>query len=490
MLRQFSTRRIVTFFLIDWAGTLFLLGLAGPFNNVLRHVYAEGTAAFGTGAMVSSGHLVPAPVALYVAVIWPLLLSAFSVYDGRRCGTLCAELKNIVLAICFSTMTLAGVLYLTYRETPRTLIALFFVLDMVLLTATRVALWFYRRSQSSNAHEHRQGVLVVGAGQVGQKVVKQLRKHDWANIDLIGYADDDPKKQGSSFDGLPVVGTLDQLPAIVSTWHIHAAVVALPLCAHERLVQTCKALQALRVRVYVIPDLFALSFPGAALDGFAGIPVIDLGQRGLSGLPRIMKRVVDIAGAFLAIVLASPLLLVIAVLIKLDSPGPILYKQERLGEGGRPFRMLKFRSMLADNDPALHRAHVTRLIRENTGADALNGCVKLAADPRVTRVGQFIRKTSLDELPQFFNVLRGEMSLVGPRPPIPYEVDLYQDWHKRRLETMPGITGLWQVKGRNRVSFDEMVRMDLDYIEHQSLWLDLKLLIETPLAVVLGKGAG
>ncbi len=156
--------------------------------------------------------------------------------------------------------------------------------------------------------------------------------------------------------------------------------------------------------------------------------------------------------------------------------------------------MYKFRSMRVNSDIGLHREHITRLIRENLSVDdvAENGQndLKMADDPRITRMGRIIRKTSLDELPQLFNVLRGEMSLVGPRPPIPYEVELYSDWHKRRLEAIPGITGLWQVKGRNRVSFDEMVRMDLEYIGNQSLWTDIQLLLETPLAIIGGRGAG
>ena len=212
------------------------------------------------------------------------------------------------------------------------------------------------------------------------------------------------------------------------------------------------------------------------------------------GWRRFSKRAFDTVVAAVGLVLISPLLAVIAVLIRFGSPGPVIFRQRRIGENGRPFTMFKFRSMRADADPQLHQAYVTRLIQQNLGpADlAAEGAksLKLAADPRVTRVGAFLRQTSLDELPQLFNVLRGEMSLVGPRPHIAYEVELYQAWHKRRLTAPPGITGLWQVRGRNRVSFEEMVRMDLEYIDRQSLWLDLQLLAQTTLAVIAGRGAG
>jgi exopolysaccharide biosynthesis polyprenyl glycosylphosphotransferase len=271
-------------------------------------------------------------------------------------------------------------------------------------------------------------------------------------------------------------------------------VVALPPRAHEELIAICHSLQNLGVAVNVVPDLFALSFPNASLDGFGGIPVIHLGQAGVYGWQHASKRVFDVLIVIIGLLFLWPLLGIIALLIRLDSKGPILYRQVRIGEHGRLFTMLKFRSMQVNADTTIHQTHVTRLIVENLTPEQLNvgknGSLKLDNDPRITRVGRIIRKTSLDELPQLINVLRGEMSLVGPRPPLPYELDVYQEWHKRRLNVQPGITGLWQVKGRNRVSFDEMVRMDIEYIQHQSLWLDFKILLQTPWAAIHTRGAG
>jgi exopolysaccharide biosynthesis polyprenyl glycosylphosphotransferase len=243
-----------------------------------------------------------------------------------------------------------------------------------------------------------------------------------------------------------------------------------------------------------VPDLFALSFPNASLDGFGGIPVIHLGRAGIYGWQRASKRAFDVIIVILGLLFIWPLLGLIALLIRINSKGPVFYRQVRIGEHGRIFTMLKFRSMQVNADPAIHQAYVTRLIVENLSPEQVdggkNGSLKLDNDSRITRVGRIIRKTSLDELPQLFNVLRGEMSLVGPRPPLLYEMDVYQEWHKRRLDVLPGITGLWQVKGRNRVSFDEMVRMDLEYIQHQSLWLDFKIILQTPWAAIHTRGAG
>ncbi|GAC1364662.1 MAG: hypothetical protein NVSMB42_24490 [Herpetosiphon sp.] len=200
------------------------------------------------------------------------------------------------------------------------------------------------------------------------------------------------------------------------------------------------------------------------------------------------KRFADIMLAFSLIVLFGLVMLLVAMLVKMTSSGPILYRQTRVGRRGQLFQMLKFRSMRTGNNSDAHRAHVQRLIRENTSAGTTS--LKLTNDPRITAVGKYIRKLSLDELPQLFNVLRGDMSLVGPRPPLPYEYELYSPLHKQRLQVAPGITGLWQVTGRNRVSFEEMVALDLTYIAAMSLWLDLKIMLLTPIEMLWSRGGG
>ena len=207
-----------------------------------------------------------------------------------------------------------------------------------------------------------------------------------------------------------------------------------------------------------------------------------------------LKRGMDVVGSVLALILAAPVFAVIAVVIKATSQGPVFFRQTRIGQNGKPFVFLKFRSMKVGNDETAHKEYVKRLISGSAERHPSNGneggVFKLTRDPRITRVGAFLRKTSLDEVPQFINVLKGEMSLVGPRPPIPYEVEAYDVWHRRRLlEAKPGITGLWQVSGRSRVTFDEMVRLDLRYARSWSPWMDIKILLRTPLAVVAGEGA-
>lgn len=238
------------------------------------------------------------------------------------------------------------------------------------------------------------------------------------------------------------------------------------------------------ISMYLQPDSVSDWQPWSQL--YRDLRERELGKR----LPRLMKRGLDILGSGSALILLSPLMGLIALLIKISSKGPILFRQARVGYHGTPFTFLKFRTMRSDNDLNIHKEYIRQFIAGQERSCGPAAVYKIKDDPRVTRVGRFLRKTSLDELPQFWNVLKGEMSLVGPRPPIPYEVECYEIWHKRRFyDVKPGITGLWQVRGRSRTTFDDMVRLDLRYARSWSIWLDLKILFETPGAIISGNGA-
>jgi len=248
----------------------------------------------------------------------------------------------------------------------------------------------------------------------------------------------------------------------------------------------------IHISFHFFPEDWDGQKPGLAVDSKL---YPDLLQRDDSiRFSRLLKRAMDIVSSILALTIVSPLFGIISIAIKLTSKGPILFKQERVGRYGLRFKLLKFRSMKCVNDPSIHREYVRRFIAGEADPAVVghdqNVVYKLQDDARVTRVGKFLRKTSLDELPQFINVLKGEMSLVGPRPPIPYELEAYQIWHRRRvLEAKPGITGLWQVNGRSRLRFDDMVRLDLQYAKAWSLWLDIKILLQTPRVVLSSEGA-
>ena len=248
----------------------------------------------------------------------------------------------------------------------------------------------------------------------------------------------------------------------------------------KRLDASSMARVAVRVHVHsALPQAEIEPLPADALPG---------GRRGAT---TVLKRALDIVGSAVLLTLLAPVLLIIAALVKLTSPGPIFFRQTRIGRGSKDFTMLKFRTMYVDSDSAIHREYVSAFIKASGNGNAGGTMHKMARDPRITAVGRVLRKTSLDELPQFINTLRGDMSLVGPRPPLPYEVEQYKAWHRRRvLDATPGITGLWQVTGRSRTTFDDMVRLDLRYAKAPSVWTDIKILLATPRAVISGNGAG
>jgi exopolysaccharide biosynthesis polyprenyl glycosylphosphotransferase len=498
MLRQFSTRRIIGSFAMDWLGTIAILYIAAYLRAFLFQFQwgASGIEKaliniFSTGRLPD--YLITSQILMMVGVIWAFFFSTLSVYDGRSNNNLREELLNVIFATVTCTLVLAGALFLTYRETSRGFFLIFFSVDLIYLVAWRIA-WHRFFSKFSSFHRTRRRVLIIGAGPVGQNVAAEIRKYGERTIDIVGFVDDNPQKYGDLVEGYPVFGTLDNIIDVIEAREITDTIVALPLKAHQRIIEMAGKIQKNKNHVHIIPDLFALTFPNATLDGFGGIPLIDLGYPGLKDQQRFLKRVFDVIVSSFCILITSPVMLVVSLLIKLDSKGPILYQQTRIGENGQLFTMLKFRSMKTNSDPNIHKAYVTRLIEENISPETKNSdgekSLKMEADPRITSVGRFIRKTSIDELPQFFNVLRGEMSLVGPRPSLPYEVDVYKDWHKRRFDTPPGITGIWQVTARNQVSFDEMVRLDIEYIEKYSIWLDIKLILQTPWALLNAKGAG
>jgi exopolysaccharide biosynthesis polyprenyl glycosylphosphotransferase len=314
-------------------------------------------------------------------------------------------------------------------------------------------------------------VLIVGANTVGRDLARDLA----ATSEVVGYVDN-----GSDLDEpISLVGPIASLERLVHQYGVDEIVVALPPSRREQLGRLIAKGFGRPVQVKfaagdiseLLPERFELTrHGGRSFIGFAPVAPVSW-----------LKRAFDLVCGTLAVIGLSPVMLAIALAIKLDSPGPIFYAQVRVGKDGKPFRMLKFRSMRPDAD---------RLLAELKAKNEVSGALfKIKNDPRVTRIGRFLRRSSLDELPQVFNVLRGEMSLVGPRPPLPAEVATYEDWQLGRLRAVPGMTGLWQVSGRSDVPFHDMVRLDLHYIRNWSLWLDLEIILRTIPAVVGNRGA-
>jgi exopolysaccharide biosynthesis polyprenyl glycosylphosphotransferase len=312
---------------------------------------------------------------------------------------------------------------------------------------------------------------------------------------VIGIVENGPVDPSSpaSFEGVPVIADLKSLPEAIRESGANEVIISDPNVPGEALFDVMIQTGRRRgVEFRIAPTLLNCLPSKTEIDQVGSLPMVTLFRSPLSSAARLAKRVSDLIIASMALGILAPLWLLIALLIKLDSRGPVFYKQERVGMDGRVFLFYKFRTMRAGTDDTSHREYQRMYIKgqpDSNLGDAQRPAYKLRGDERVTRLGRLLRKLSLDELPQLFNVLRGDMSVVGPRPPIPYEVESYEVWHRKRLDMKPGITGLWQVSGRNRLPFDEMVRMDLYYIENWSLLLDMKIILQTLPVMLRGDDA-
>jgi exopolysaccharide biosynthesis polyprenyl glycosylphosphotransferase len=336
--------------------------------------------------------------------------------------------------------------------------------------------------------------LVVGRGPEAALCIREMRERPALGYRVIGVVENKRNEAEScgTFEDVPVVGDLRSLPEAIRDAGANEVIIADPQVDGDALFDVMMRCGRRRgVEFRIAPNLFNCLPRKTEIDQIGALPMIRLFREPLSSSARLLKRTSDIIIASLALILAAPLWLLIALLIKLSSRGPIFYAQERVGMDGRMFLCYKFRTMQLGADSKLHREYQKQFIAGNAAANLGDGerpVYKFQSDARVTQVGRWLRRTSLDEVPQLLNVLRGEMSVVGPRPPIPYEVEHYEMWHRKRLDMKPGLTGLWQVSGRNRMPFEEMVKLDLFYIENWSLLLDLKIIIRTVFVIIRGDG--
>jgi exopolysaccharide biosynthesis polyprenyl glycosylphosphotransferase len=330
-----------------------------------------------------------------------------------------------------------------------------------------------------------QNTIIVGAGDVGQLVARKLLKHPEYGINLVGFVDAEPKAPRQDLAHLTLLGPTEELAELVRAYDVERVVVAFSNESHEDLLRLIRSLKGLPVQIDIVPRLFEIVGPGVEIHTVEGLPMIALPQLKLSRSSRLLKRTLDLVLSSIVLVLLAPLFAFVAIKIKLDSPGPVFFRQQRMGYGNKPFRMFKFRTMVADADA--RRGEVAHLNMHVSNGDAR--MLKIPDDPRITQFGKTLRKLSIDELPQLLNVLRGDMSLVGPRPLPLDEDELVEDWGRHRLTLKPGITGLWQVSGRSSIPFGEMLNLDYIYVSGWSLWGDLRLIARTIPAVFRGRQA-
>ncbi|MEZ5424339.1 MAG: sugar transferase [Pyrinomonadaceae bacterium] len=464
---------------------------------ILAFWLREGKSAFADGPGIWSESFLPYVGILAFAVpcrIVTLGLARVYRFDGafeysrELARVFGAVFVSSLLIIAWAFMFRGGYLYRDFSYS-RGVFALDLLCTLVLLSAFHLAI---RAIQSA---VRKRGInliptIIVGSNSEAEQTISELQSRRHLGYRVVGYVADELDASSPA----ERLGSISELADVIRRFDIKEVIITDNSLAGERLFEAMMALgRKRRVEFRFAPTLFDLLPQKTSVDRIGVLPMVRLFRSPLSDAQRFVKRISDLAIALLATIVTSPIWIIAAIAVKLDSPGKIFFRQERVGMDGRVFLCYKFRTMKADADESVHRAAYEQNIagesEANSGDEAAPVFGKVKDDPRITHVGSFLRRTSIDELPQLLNVLRGEMSIVGPRPPIPYEVEAYEVWQRKRLDMKPGMTGLWQVSGRSRLTFEEMVRVDLYYIENWSLMLDAKILVLTIPAVFRGDGA-
>jgi exopolysaccharide biosynthesis polyprenyl glycosylphosphotransferase len=420
----------------------------------------------------------------FMIVLTILLIAAYkldNVYVPRRLGMWLDQMSRIVRSTMIAMLIMIGITFIYQPFFYSRLIYLYATILIMLLLAPQRLGWGLILGQLRRRGIGVSRVLIVGAGDVGRTVIRTVMAQPEFGYRIAALVDDHVDRDALSIGPVPAIEGTQRLPQIIAEKNIDEVIVALPWTDHQRVLGIFQLCERLGVRVRTVPDLFQLSLSRVDVEDLGGVPVIGLKAASIRGASLVVKRIMDVTLGSLVLLIASPLLAVLALAIKLDSPGPVIFRQKRVGARGQEFVVFKFRSMREGADEEKER-----LLEFNE----MNGPLfKMREDPRTTRVGRCLRRFSLDELPQLFNVLRGEMSLVGPRPHTSAEVAQYQDWQRQVLETPPGMTGLAQVSGRSQLSFDEQCLLDIYYIENWSPALDVRILLRTAPKMLSGEGA-
>ena len=420
----------------------------------------------------------------FMLVLTVVLVGAYwaaGVYQPRRLGMWIDQMSRLTRSTMMAMLVMIG---LTFIYQPFFYSRLIYLYDLVAILVLLGGSRFVWGGVLSYLRQRGRGVvrvLMVGAGDLSRTVIRTVMAQPELGYRIVALLDEQIDPAAPSIGPVPAIAGLDQLPRLIIAYNIDEVIVTLPWTNHQRILAVFQQCEQLGVRARTVPDLFQLSLNRVDVEDLGGVPVIGLKSVSIRGVSLLIKRSLDLGVAGLTVLLLAPLMLICALAIKLDSPGPIIFRQERMGRHGKAFVVFKFRSMRESAE-----AEKVNLLELNEMRGPL---FKMRVDPRTTRVGRFLRRSSLDELPQLFNVLRGEMSIVGPRPHTQAEVSQYQTWQLQVLEAPPGLTGLAQVSGRSQLSFDEQCLLDIYYIENWSPALDVKIMLRTVPKMLSGEGA-
>lgn len=419
--------------------------------------------------------------AIFVALlpVWVFTAKLYGLYDRddeRIAHATADEIVDVFHLVTVGVWAFFALSWLPGLSSPgRPKLAAFWLFAMVAVISTRSLARAIARRQPA----YFQKALIVGAGNVGQLIGRKLLQHPEYGINLIGFVDAEPRERRGDLGGLQLLGTPDELSEIVRRHGIDRVVVAFSRDGHERMLDLVRSLRQHDVQIDLVPRLFDAVNPKVGIHAVEGLPLIGLPASRIPRSSRFLKRCFDVAGASVLLLLTSPLLGLIALLVKRGSPGAVFFRQTRVGMGRREFTLLKFRTMYDGTEHGPHREYISQIMSPSALPTSSN-LYKLDRSDAVTRVGRLLRKTSLDELPQLINVMRGDMSLVGPRPCLPYELEFFAPHHFERFLVPPGVTGLWQVEARAHSTFAEALDFDVAYSHGWSFGLDLRLLLRTP----------
>jgi len=466
MVKYFSLR--FTLFLLCLDAALVILALWGA--TFLRIILP-----FGLHGSVEQRFL-GWPIFAIGIVVHQIVYSFLEVHNPKEVSHLAKELRINIVAALFGWMIFLGALYLTYRDTSRLQIVYFFIVHLVLIVLSRIGLRFAYWIRGRRRMSQRK-VIIIGTGDLAYQMHNAVKTYEWAGLLPLGLI---ALHEGAANAPL-VIGQLDALETLISACEIREVVIAIERDTPADLPTLIQRLQTLAVNIRIVPQYTDLAFLRVQIEDFGGMPLLTLKEPILTPMQRLTKRLFDVTVSLLVLLLASPIMAVIAALIRWDSPGRILFKQQRIGENGKPFTMYKFRTMIDGAE----------WLQETVARYDEHGRLiyKHPDDPRITHVGQWLRNLSLDELPQLFNVLRGEMSLVGPRPELPERVAEYATWQRKRFEVPQGMTGWWQISGRADKPMYFATEDDLYYIRNYSIWMDIRILWRTLWVVLSRRGA-
>jgi exopolysaccharide biosynthesis polyprenyl glycosylphosphotransferase len=456
-----------------------LINIAFALAYVLRY-RLQWFATVDAANFVSYRSFIPISLALTALLLGIYKLGG--VYDQPRGASWFDEAYRLLTGTATGIILMVFVIVFFFRPFLYSRLIFFYAgaLTAVFLSLSRIG----KRIVRNHLRKRGLGVdrlLIVGAGEVGRTVMRNIVAHPTLGYHIVGFVDDDPDKGNMDIGRFKALGSTANIPRLVKELVIDEVIVTLPWMYHRKIVSIIAQCEREQVRVRIVPDIFQMTLSHLDVEDLGGVPMIGVRDIAIGKGQMAFKRAMDVTISLIGLILLFPLFLLIAIFIRLDSPGPVLFRQIRVGKGEQLFACYKFRSMVEGADEEKERL-------ENLN-EAGGAFFKIRKDPRITRLGRVLRRASMDELPQLFNVLMGHMSLVGPRPAPPAEVQRYQPWHRRRLEVSPGITGLWQVSGRSELTFDEMVLLDLYYIENWSPLLDIQIMLRTLPTVITGEGA-